>query len=125
MAGTTRERSSSSPELPARLPPEGPWRLRIDSEEPEIFVYVDLKNVARVGLFVPSREPRSAGTRAEISLLLPGGGLLPLRGAVQWINPWRHGGDNINPGAGVSLEGLDRDLRERLVMAVRTLVFLR
>ncbi|MCS6901417.1 MAG: hypothetical protein RMJ98_17345 [Myxococcales bacterium] len=124
MTSTAHERISSM-EFPAPLAHDILWNLHINSQDPELFVYVELRNTARIGLFVPFLAPRPVGTQTEITLLLPQGGSLLLRGVVQWLNPWHCDGDNLNPGVGVALEGLDMDLRERLVITVSTLVFLR
>ena len=104
---------------------EGPLRWRVDADDQELFVYVYLGDVTRVGLFVPTREPPPVGTKIDVTVAASLGSPLRLRGGVQWVNPWRPQGDNLNPGAGVLLEGLEAELREQLVGAVRTLVFLR
>lgn len=125
MAGTTRESSTSSPDLLGRSAGEAPLRWCARAEDQELFVYVYLGDVTRVGLFLPTYEPHPIGTRVDIVVSSLAGATIRLRGSVQWINPWRTDGNNINPGMGVLLEGLESELRERLVNAVYTLVFLR
>lgn len=125
MTSATRERSTSSPDQPGWPAPDAPLFWSVDGQDDDLFVYVYLGNVARVGLFVPTCDPYPVGTNLDLTLLSHEDGSLHLRGGVQWINPWRSDGANLNPGMGVLLTGLDTDLRERLVEAVRTLVFLR
>lgn len=97
----------------------------IDAYEPDVFVYVYLADLSQVGLFVPTRQPPPHGCGIDLLLSHRAGSPLLLQGCVQWVNPWRPGGDNVNPGMGILLCRLDADLRERLVDAVPTLAYLR
>lgn len=97
----------------------------VDASEPDVFVYVYLADLSRVGLFVPTRQPPCTGASLDLLLSHRTGSPLLLQGCVQWVNPWRPEGDNVNPGMGILLSRLDADLRERLVEAVPTLAYLR
>ena len=48
-----------------------------------------------------------------------------LNGIVQWINPVRPLGENLNPGMGIRFRVADLDDRERIVEAVRTIAYVR
>ena len=48
-----------------------------------------------------------------------------LRGVVQWINPVRPLGENLNPGMGIRFLSLRPEDRERIVEAVRTIAYVR
>jgi type IV pilus assembly protein PilZ len=44
---------------------------------------------------------------------------------VQWINPVRPLGENLNPGMGIRFLSLKPEERERIVEAVRTIAYVR
>ena len=48
-----------------------------------------------------------------------------LREVVQWINPVRPLGENLNPGMGIRFQSLKPADRERIVEAVRTIAYVR
>jgi type IV pilus assembly protein PilZ len=48
-----------------------------------------------------------------------------LHGIVQWINPVRPLGENLNPGMGIRFQSLEPEDRERIVEAVRTIAYVR
>ena len=48
-----------------------------------------------------------------------------LSGIVQWINPVRPLGENLNPGMGIRFQSLELADRERIVEAVRTIAYVR
>jgi type IV pilus assembly protein PilZ len=44
---------------------------------------------------------------------------------VVWINPYKEGEKNINPGMGVKFIDLTPELRERLIEIVRKIAYLK
>lgn len=125
MTGTSRDHSIPSSEPLSRSAEKTPRRWCVRAEEQELFVYVYLGDVKRVGLFLPTCEPLTVGVVVDVILTSHCSDVLCLRGEVQWINPWHADGDNLNPGMGILLPELESELRERLVTVVHTLVFLR
>lgn len=117
----------------------------VDCATEDTFLYASIANISAMGIFVRTEEPLPKGTELtlrftpEPATQLAGapsatrpveaaasnGGELLLRGVVQWINPVKPGGDNLNPGMGVRFVDLDLPTRELLVEAVRTIAYLR
>lgn len=129
MTGATRDDGSlSSPDLVTRLIADAaetarPWG--IEARDRELFLFVYLFDLARLGVFVPTREPAPVGADLDLSLASRQGDTLWLRGRVQWVNPPRSPGEDLNPGMGVMLSSVSAELRERLVEEIRTIAYLR
>jgi len=129
MTGAARDDGSvSPPDLGARMAiepaePRLPWGA--EAHDREVFLFIYLGNLSQVGIFLPTRSPVPVGIGLELLLETRGGETLRLQGRVQWVNPWRPGGDNLNPGMGVLLTSIDADLREQLVEEISTIAYLR
>jgi type IV pilus assembly protein PilZ len=100
----------------------------VDCATEDTFLYASIANISAMGIFVRTEEPLPRGT--ELTLRFSPeppaeGPEMLLRGVVQWINPVKPGGDNLNPGMGVQFVDLDLPTRELLVEAVRTIAYLR
>jgi type IV pilus assembly protein PilZ len=98
----------------------------VDCETEDTFLYASIANISEMGIFVRTEEPLPIG--AIVSLhFAPRGADAPfqMRGRVQWVNKVRAFGDNLNPGMGIQFLELQREERERLVSAIRTIAYLR
>ena len=79
-----------------------------------------------MGIFVKTDKPLPVGTQLVLRFVPPRTReSFVLSGLVQWVNPIRTFGDNLNPGMGIRFESLTPADRERIVEAVRTIAYLR
>ncbi|MBL8678396.1 MAG: TIGR02266 family protein [Myxococcales bacterium] len=125
---------SVPPSARRSLPPAGvserrshdriPVAWPVDFKSQDNFLYSTITNISAMGIFVYSKEPLPRGTRVVLSFAPPGEELLSLVGEVAWINPWRDGGDNPNPGMGIRFVDLEPEQRERLVQLVNTIAYI-
>ena len=98
--------------------------LSVDCTSGDTFLFSYIRNISEMGIFVTTHDPMPVGTRLTLRFAPGGGTPLELAGDVVWINPYRPGGDNLNPGMGVRFRDLTADQRERIVDIVRTIAYL-
>jgi type IV pilus assembly protein PilZ len=116
------------------IPPDGvaerrsndriPVAWPLDYQNGENFLYSYMTNISSMGLFVHSKSPLAVGTKIQLSFAPPNEELFILNGEVAWVNPWREGSDNPNPGMGVRFVDLSDEQRERLVALIHTIAYL-
>lgn len=104
--------------------------LSVDYASGDTFLFSYITNISVMGIFIQTLEPLMPGTRLRLRFSPPAeatgvDGTIELEGEVVWINPFRPGGDNPNPGMGVRFLSLTPDQRETLVELVRTIAYLR
>lgn len=98
----------------------------VDCETEDTFLYASITNISEMGIFVRTETPLAIGTYLRLRFAPRGSAEeFAMTGRVQWVNPVKPFGDNINPGMGVMFLGLEPDERERLVEAIRTIAYLR
>ena len=96
----------------------------VDCETEDTFLYANITNISEFGIFVRTNEPLEAGTRVTLKFQPPGSReAFVVVGQVQWVNPVRVLSDNPNPGMGIRFIDLTREMRERLIDAVRTIAY--
>ncbi len=132
MADNDKER----PSVPAQrksLAPDGserrsferiPVSWSVDYQSGDTFLFSYIANISAMGIFVLSRSPLAIGARMTLRFNPPDGEPFELAGEVAWINPYREGGENLNPGMGVRFVDLEPAMRERLVELVNTIAYL-
>lgn len=98
--------------------------IEVDVASGETFLFAYITNISEMGIFVRSDSPLPVGSELDLRFTPERGAPFALRGMVVWINPYRPGGENLNPGMGVRFEGLELEQRERLVALVRTVAYL-
>ena len=97
------------------------FRARVDYEleSEDTFVFEHMANLSKGGIFLATRTPLAVGTTTTLRFDIPKGGrTVEVQGRVAWINEYRPGGENPNPGMGVEfvdLDEADRDVITRLV----------
>jgi type IV pilus assembly protein PilZ len=99
---------------------------QVDCETEDTFLYACITNISDMGIFVKTEKPLAVGTELVLRFAPPSTEeTFVLRGIVQWINPVRPLGENLNPGMGIRFQSLQPDERERIVEAVRTIAYVR
>lgn len=101
-----------------------PSSIAVDYADGDTFLFAYLQNISEMGIFIRAEEPLPLGTRLRMRFQDEGGEPFVLRGEVAWINPYRAGGENLNPGMGVRFVDLTPERRERVVALVRTVAYL-
>ena len=122
-------------EHPSDAPASGPERRRsgrfdvtwqVDCETEDTFLYAYITNISEMGIFVRTDKPLPVGTHLVLRFAPPSTeATFVLHGVVQWINPVRPLGENLNPGMGIRFSSLKPADRERIVEAVRTIAYVR
>lgn len=120
--------------MPQSEPPEDDMRSvervdvvwAVDCETEDTFLFASIKNISEMGIFLRTNEPLALGTIMRLRFV-PSGGDSPfsMLGRVQWVNHISVFGENLNPGMGVMFIDMQREDRERLVAAIRTIAYLR
>jgi type IV pilus assembly protein PilZ len=99
---------------------------QVDCETEDTFLYACITNISEMGIFVKTEKPLSVGTELVLRFAPPSTEkTFVLRGVVQWINPVRPLGENLNPGMGIRFLSLKPEDRELIVEAVRTIAYVR
>jgi type IV pilus assembly protein PilZ len=99
---------------------------QVDCETEDTFLYAYITNISEMGIFVKTEKPLAVGTQLVLRFAPPSTEeTFVLRGIVQWINPVRPLGENLNPGMGIRFQSLQPDDREKIVEAVRTIAYVR
>jgi type IV pilus assembly protein PilZ len=99
---------------------------QVDCETEDTFLYAYITNISEMGIFVKTDKPLPVGTQLVLRFAPPTAQeTFVLSGIVQWINPVRPLGENLNPGMGIRFQSLDLPNRERIVEAVRTIAYVR
>jgi type IV pilus assembly protein PilZ len=99
---------------------------QVDCETEDTFLYAYITNISEMGIFVKTDKPLPVGTELVLRFAPPTAqDTFVLNGIVQWINPVRPLGENLNPGMGIRFQSLDLPNRERIVEAVRTIAYVR
>ncbi|MBM4357569.1 MAG: PilZ domain-containing protein [Deltaproteobacteria bacterium] len=98
----------------------------VDCETDDTFLYASITNISDMGIFVRTETPLAVGTFLRLRFApRDSKDEFVMMGRVQWVNPYKPDGENINPGMGIMFLGLGPDERERLVELVRTIAYLR
>ena len=134
MTGRHRDDASdsSSGERPSQVPDAGDRRVAervpvewaVDYASGDTFLYSYITNISTMGIFIYSQQPLPLGSRLSLKFAPPGEDGFELQAEVAWVNPYREGGENLNPGMGVRFVDLALEMRERLVELVRTIAYL-
>ncbi|HKQ69282.1 MAG TPA: TIGR02266 family protein [Polyangiaceae bacterium] len=99
---------------------------QVDCETEDTFLYAYITNISEMGIFVKTDKPLPVGTQLVLRFAPPSEkGTFVLSGIVQWLNPIRPLGENLNPGMGIRFQSLLPEDRERIVEAVRTIAYVR
>ena len=97
--------------------------LEVDYSCEDTFLFAYITDISAMGIFVQTRNPERPGTRLNLRFST-GGQRMELEGEVIWVNPYRPGAANSNPGMGIQFVGLTDNDRQRLTQLVRTFAYL-
>jgi len=126
--GGARESTSEPPSSGLDRRRSGRYEVTwsVDCETEDTFLYASITNISEMGIFVRTDQPLPVGTQLVLRFAVPSAeSAFVLRGIVQWINPVKPLGENLNPGMGIRFESLTPEDRERIVEAVRTIAYVR
>lgn len=99
--------------------------LRVDYRSEGTFLFAYATNVSSLGIFIQTLEPTPPGTPVELEFgSVDSRGPLTVLGQVVWVNPYRPGGENLNPGMGIRFSDMDPERRERLLKLVRRIAYI-
>ena len=101
-------------------------KLQVDASSEDTFLFSYISNISEVGIFLSSHEPMPEGTRLKLRFgsIDEDEDVFEVEGEVVWVNPFREGGENLNPGMGIRFVDLDDGQRERIVKLVKTIAYL-
>jgi len=98
--------------------------FEVDYGDGENFLFAYIQNISAMGIFIRTDDPLPIGTELELRFGKKSDAKLELAGRVAWVNPYRPGGPNLNPGMGVEFHALTKAQREQVVELVRTIAYL-
>ncbi len=104
-----------------------PLRTKMDyrAQSGGDFLFEYTTNISRGGIFIETREPLPEDTVVEMRFQPPEADqAIEVQGKVVWVNPWREGEDNPNPGMGIQFEDLSDESRELITQLVRAIAYL-
>jgi uncharacterized protein (TIGR02266 family) len=95
-----------------RKHPRVPKKLKSEVSTTESMTYSTARNVSDGGMFVSTPEPISPGTELNLSLTLPDGGIIVLKGLVRWTK--EESDDGSPAGMGVQFTSLNPEAEKML-----------
>ncbi|MDP8222877.1 MAG: TIGR02266 family protein [Candidatus Lernaella stagnicola] len=119
---TTTKAKKGSQASDQRRDARVPLKARVDYEllSEDTFLFEYTSNLSRGGIFLATRNPLPIGTHLSLRFTLPENGrIIDTNGQVAWINEYRPGGDNINPGMGIEFTDLNDEDREAIANLVK------
>jgi type IV pilus assembly protein PilZ len=97
----------------------------VDCVGEETFLYAEITNISRMGIFVACADPFEVGTLFTLRFSTSTGETFSLPGRVQWVNQGGGTGASRNPGMGITFVDLSKEDRERIVDVIRTIAYVR
>jgi len=100
--------------------------LEVDYASEDNYLFAYITDISATGIFVRTTTPEQPGTHLNLRFSPDDSGApIEVEGEVIWINPFRPGvADNLHPGMGIRFEGLDDELRDRLLELIRRFAYL-
>jgi len=100
-------------------------KLQVDYSSGDTFLFSSINDISELGIFILTSEPLPPGTPLRLKFSAPHArGPVEVRGRVVWVNPYRPGGENINPGMGIKFVGMTDEQRRLVKELVRTIAYL-
>ncbi len=89
------------------------------------FLYEYSQNISRGGIFIETTTPAAVGANLVVRFAVPGGDdTLEIEGTVVWVNDYKEGDDNPNPGMGIQWTNLDESARALIADIVKAIAIL-
>jgi uncharacterized protein (TIGR02266 family) len=98
-------------------------KARVDYElfSEDTFLFEYTSNVSRGGIFLSTRNPLPIGTEIHLRFTLPAPANRAIRvtGKVAWINEYKPGKVNLNPGMGIEFINLAEKDNEAITRLIK------
>lgn len=88
------------------------------------FLFEHSTNISKGGIFIDTRTPLPVGVILTIRFQLPGQDEIEVEGEVVWVNAWREGESNPNPGMGIQWKKLTPKQHEIVQSIVKAVAIL-
>lgn len=88
------------------------------------FLFEYSKNISKGGIFIETRTPLPVGVVLTIRFPIPGHEEVEVEGEVVWVNPFREGEANPNPGMGIQWKKLSARQHEAVQSVVKAIAIL-
>jgi uncharacterized protein (TIGR02266 family) len=110
----------------SRVHQRKPLRLQLNYRDATggNFLFEFSKNISKGGIFIETRHPLPLGAHLVIRFQPPGHDELEVEGIVAWLNPWRDGVKNPNPGMGIEWKRLSAEQHELITQVVKAIAIL-
>lgn len=89
-----------------------PQKIKSEVSSEDTLTYSTSRNVSNGGVFISTPEPFTPGTDLELSLKLPNGEILTVKGIVRWTRD--EGEDGDLAGMGIEFTSLTDAIEKKL-----------
>jgi len=98
-------------------------KARVDYEllSEDTFLFEYTSNLSRGGIFLATRNPLPIGTQIHLRFTLPApeNRTIKVTGQVAWVNEYKPGKVNLNPGMGIEFVNLSEKDNEAITRLVK------
>ncbi|MEE2829535.1 MAG: TIGR02266 family protein [Myxococcota bacterium] len=89
------------------------------------FLIEHATNISRGGIFIETEHPLPIGAQLAIQFQAEGSEEpIQVEGEVMWVNAWKEGGENPNPGMGIRFTNLSDSDRATIASIVKSIAIL-
>ncbi|MCP4872661.1 MAG: TIGR02266 family protein [Proteobacteria bacterium] len=89
------------------------------------FLYQYSQNISKGGIFIETDTPMPSGASLVVRFAVPDSDdSIEVEGTVVWVNEFKEGGDNPNPGMGIQWTNLDDEARGTIAAVVKAIAIL-
>ncbi len=110
----------------SRVHQRKPLRLQLNYRDATggNFLFEYSQNISKGGIFIETRHPLPVGAHLTVRFLPPGHVEVEVEGVVTWVNPWREGKENPNPGMGIEWKKLSSEQHDLIAQVVKAIAIL-
>jgi uncharacterized protein (TIGR02266 family) len=89
------------------------------------FLFEYSRNISKGGIFIETPHPLPSGALLVMRFQVPGTDqVIEVDGEVVWVNPFRDGDENPNPGMGIQFRNLNEDHHDIIAGIVKAIAIL-